>query len=867
MGDSDDERDYRRRDKFHNERRGYDNGDRFNDEWREPRPLPPPTYASGYRPRPGYGGSGEFRRMRYSPERRRQEMSPPPKRIRGWEDDRGYGGAYEREFEREFDRPPPSRSHNSRHKAKEEDVEGFQPAMMSFKSFMQTQDDSISDEEGIKKYAEYKLEFKRQQLNEFFVTHKEEEWFKQKYHPEDSFKRKEELKSMLLKRVELFQEFNVGGKFNGLALDGDKQDALIKVLDSVVIKLEGGTDFDLTILDYPDEEDKRLDDRDREEERGKKRKREKSRDKKEDDKKGVDEENTQLMKKSKEFLQSTDNEDKNEEEIKKEVKEESNKKDTKMSDDEDSEATKKDEMADTQDTCRDEDDDSRKRETTETEDEVKEDEKKNSDEKETDKDMKKEEAEEEEEDDDETKSKKEFDSDSEEEKNKEPPAKPRSLHKTMSIFLRNLAPTITKHEVEAMCKRYDGFLRAAIAEPAPDRRWFRRGWVTFRRDVKIKDICFNLNNIRLKDCELGPIVNRDLMRRVRTIPGLTCDKKVVRNDIKLAAKIITNLDNKWDLWKTEKKDDEVIGLASANPLLSNITDYLIEEASAEEEELLGKKDKDDEDSEGAEGILISRDDELIQVLDKMILYLRIVHSVDFYNHSEYPNEDEMPNRCGILHARGIPPTAKIAPNEIDEYITGFEKKMGGFLVPRQHLTDDEAMKLGLKNEEDEVDKFVSANTQELGKDKWLCPLSGKKFKGPDFVKKHIFNKHAEKVEEVKKEVRFFNSYLKDPKRPQLPEHPNSKPGTRPAANSGSRQTDGFDYNSSRNRDATKYPVYAERNYEREFRGERGYRQPPPPPPRRDAFPPSGRYRSSQDTFGGRPIITYRDWDAPNEEYY
>ena len=29
---------------------------------------------------------------------------------------------------------------------------------------------------------------------------------------------------------------------------------------------------------------------------------------------------------------------------------------------------------------------------------------------------------------------------------------------------------------------------------------------------------------------------------------------------------------------------------------------------------------------------------------------------------------------------------------------------------------------------------------------------GKKFKGPDFVSKHIFNKHAEKVDEVKKEV-------------------------------------------------------------------------------------------------------------------
>jgi hypothetical protein len=30
---------------------------------------------------------------------------------------------------------------------------------------------------------------------------------------------------------------------------------------------------------------------------------------------------------------------------------------------------------------------------------------------------------------------------------------PRALHRTTSIFLRNLAPTITKAEVDAMCKR------------------------------------------------------------------------------------------------------------------------------------------------------------------------------------------------------------------------------------------------------------------------------------------------------------------------------------------------------------------------------------------------------------------------------
>lgn len=51
-----------------------------------------------------------------------------------------------------------------------------QPAMMTLKQFLDTQDDGISDSEVLRKYSEYKLEYKRQQLNEFFVAHKDEEW-------------------------------------------------------------------------------------------------------------------------------------------------------------------------------------------------------------------------------------------------------------------------------------------------------------------------------------------------------------------------------------------------------------------------------------------------------------------------------------------------------------------------------------------------------------------------------------------------------------------------------------------------------------------------------------------------------------------
>merc|ERR1712111_35836 len=99
--------------------------------------------------------------------------------------------------------------------------ENSQPLMMSFKAFLATQDDTISDEDAIKKYADYKLEFKRQQLNEFFVSHKDEEWFKLKYHPEDSVKRKEECKAALEKRIDVFSRFLEETRLKGIKIDGD----------------------------------------------------------------------------------------------------------------------------------------------------------------------------------------------------------------------------------------------------------------------------------------------------------------------------------------------------------------------------------------------------------------------------------------------------------------------------------------------------------------------------------------------------------------------------------------------------------------------------------------------------------------------
>ncbi|RLU20650.1 hypothetical protein DMN91_007263 [Ooceraea biroi] len=911
MADSDDEYDRKRRDKFRGERtESYSRErreDRRRDDWVDREWSSRPRQRPDYREYRGGGGGG---RDRYSPARS-QDMAPPMKRMRFDWDDRpryghdyyggGSGGGGGGGGGGDHYPPPHHGNHhygNHSNSSSREVAGNFsnsnvetQPPVMSFKAFLGTQEDTITDEEAIKRYNEYKLEFRRQQLNEFFVAHKDEEWFKIKYHPEESVKRKEEQVSGLKKRVEVFLEMLESDGIDKVSVDADQADALLHVLDAVVIKLEGGTEEDLQVLNVKPPKPMIAKDMLKEKEDNKSKlsteKKSENGDKSKLDDKPQSEKSSKNGQSGDMEVESSEK-DKNLASDSNKTKENDENKDVKETTNDDklpekSEKSRKRKRSDSlssssSNSSSSSDSDSNIPDTPKAETSANEK-----------ADANNEEAEEGDAKGENQENKPEPEAANNKKSTIEPEAvidlasedkekEPRALHKTSSIFLRNLAPTITKAEVEAMCKRFPGFLRVAIADPQPERRWFRRGWVSFERQVNIKEICWSLNNIRLRDCELGAIVNRDLSRRIRSVNGLTSHKQIVRHDIKLSAKIVYNLDNRVGLWNEEKKEEgaskqeedkenktaqnteveqAAFGLSSKNPVLKNITDYLIEEASAEEEELLGMSGEQEEGQLGGDGdSSIERDPVLIKVLDRLVLYLRIVHSVDFYNHCEYPNEDEMPNRCGIMHVRGSPPTAKISSAELTEYCRNFESKMSAFLQPVATLSAEEFDKLGAKNAEAEVEKFVQANTQELSKDKWLCPLSGKKFKGPDFIRKHIFNKHSEKVAEVKAEAEYFNNYLRDPKRPQLPEHPGNKAPLR----EGPRENfTPYGCNSLRvSRFGNYGGGYGGRgNYGSGYSG--GFGGFGAPRSNRGGF---NRGRGGSSDF--RPVIHYRDLDAPRE---
>ncbi|KAM6969820.1 serrate RNA effector molecule homolog isoform 2-T2 [Aplochiton taeniatus] len=796
MADSDDEYDRRRRDKFRRERSDYDRSrerdDRRRDDWNDR------EWDRGRerRSRGEYRDYERGRRERFSPPR--NELSPQHKRMRrDWDDhggdhyhggyDMGYGGGGGPSYA-----PPQPWGHPDLHLMQPHhgipiqarlgniyDMDlGPPPQLMkSFKEFLLSLDDSVDETEAVKRYNEYKLDFRRQQMQDFFLNHKNEEWFRSKYHPDEASRRKVEVQSAFQNRLNVFMFLMENSWFDDVSLDIDRSQAIMKVLDAAVIKMEGGTDHDLHILDFPEEEEEKektaagkgASELTKKEEpktaNGDRKPAEKDNKEKEENIAGSTEKSI-----AKEAVGEIADNEKNEREATKEQvpepKKLNKKRKRKHSGDSEDEASASESDSDSgSDTNsqssnkaaeKDEGDDKE-----DGEDKDDEDEQEGKEEKPTDRETEKEEK--------------------EKDKPEDKSPRPRPLHRTCSLFMRNIAPTISKAEIVALCRRYPGFMRVCLSEPHPERRFYRRCWVTFDRSTNIKEVCWNLQNIRLRDCELAPGVNRDLARRVRNINGITQHKQVLRNDIKLAAKLIHALDDKGLLWSHKPREEgQNAGLQAQNPILKNITDYLIEEVSAEEEELLGGVDGADSEEGGSKDghpteITVERDDKLIKVLDRLLLYLRIVHSIDYYNTCEYPSEDEMPNRCGMIHVRGPIPPNRIPHGEVMQWQKNMEDKLSTLFSTKETLSEEEANKMGRKDPELEVEKFVSANTQELGKDKWLCPLSGKKFKGPDFVRKHILNKHNEKIEEVKKEVVFFNNFLMDAKRPSIPEikHPAS----------------------------------------------------------------------------------------------
>jgi hypothetical protein len=98
---------------------------------------------------------------------------------------------------------------------------------------------------------------------------------------------------------------------------------------------------------------------------------------------------------------------------------------------------------------------------------------------------------------------------------------------------------------------------------------------------------------------------------------------------------------------------------------------------------------------------------------------------------------------------GIPLVPK---KVVDSYISGNDERLKATILKFNTGDSSDLKEVELKDPDQVVEAFIQENCVELSKDKWLCPLSGKKFKGPEFIRKHLFSKHEDKIESKKSEV-------------------------------------------------------------------------------------------------------------------
>lgn len=185
MGDSDEEYDRnRRREKFTRERRDYQdpgNRSRGRDDWQD---ADRSGWQNRSRGRDPYGRD-YGRRDRYGSPGDRTDLSPPAKRMRGrdWEERGSYSssgydsyGSHSHGDHRTGSAASSSVSGPSGRGDATSDNCPTQPPMMLFKQFLHQMDDEVGETVAVKKYNEYKMNFKKKQVKEFFNKHKDEEW-------------------------------------------------------------------------------------------------------------------------------------------------------------------------------------------------------------------------------------------------------------------------------------------------------------------------------------------------------------------------------------------------------------------------------------------------------------------------------------------------------------------------------------------------------------------------------------------------------------------------------------------------------------------------------------------------------------------
>ncbi|KAF0990377.1 hypothetical protein HZS_4529 [Henneguya salminicola] len=405
------------------------------------------------------------------------------------------------------------------------------------------------------------------------------------------------------------------------------------------------------------------------------------------------------------------------------------------------------------------------------------------------------------------------------------------------IEIKNVPNNFKRRYLVKGYKNIEGFLRVALLPPESETATVCRAYVVFRAGTDPLSTIQSINETQVKDFTPETVKCFETDPIIRAIRGVWDAKKVVIEQIKIIVEIIKKLDESMCVYSNRFPT-----IPDYNPRLEN--ESTNESESPKETKSGSESEEHDSFDEGddiidnykdnslifeAEKILNQQiaqptdvdneatDSQLLSMLDSLVMYLRIVHSYDFYSFSSNSQENDMPGRCQTLSIRKSFPLSSIKPNKIETQIdTILCKTRTLFFDSCAILNSDvfDEISGDLKKEKTEIDNYMEEKAKELRPNVWICHICKKKFQGKDFVHKHILNKHSQNLEFVKINVNFYNNFIIDRKNQErkLPisisqtEHENGEDNIIPIPKKSniSSLSESFNIESTRKKQLPKY---------------------------------------------------------------
>jgi hypothetical protein len=158
-------------------------------------------------------------------------------------------------------------------------------------------------------------------------------------------------------------------------------------------------------------------------------------------------------------------------------------------------------------------------------------------------------------------------------------------------------------------------------------------------------------------------------------------------------------------------------------------------------------------------------DEVKRGLDLYLAYLRRVFYYCHYCCKDCSSSaEEFLRTCGEHHLRRPLSERFMSSTMLDHKMENYRSRFARHVDAVLRGLDQRALaRLKYKDPEESLESFMKRKIQYVNVSKYKCLMPGctKQFKGEDFIRKHLRNKHTKEVDAHEHFARTFSAYLRD----------------------------------------------------------------------------------------------------------